>query len=112
MHHLMSGLFLTGFIVSSAGATLLFKLAADAAPWSHAQVWRFVCGNLAGAFAPLFLTLALRGTNANHIFAVGYGASFVVLQVAAMWLFREGLSPWQWTGVAAVAAGILLLQVR
>jgi multidrug transporter EmrE-like cation transporter len=54
----------------------------------------------------------LRQANANLVYAICWGAAFCVLQFATWWLFKEPLSTWQWTGVALVGVGILLLQVR
>ena len=75
-------------------------------------IWLYVVGNLVAALGPLGLTLALRRTNPNVIYAVAYGASFACLQLVSWRLFKVPLSAWQWAGVAAVALGILLLQIR
>lgn len=104
-------LYMLGFIASSTGASLLFKLAADQQV-RRAMIGYFVLGNLAGVFAPVFLTLALRGTHANYVYAICYGVSFCALQIVSFLFFRQALSPYQWAGIACVAAGVLLLQVR
>ena len=65
-----------------------------------------------GFLCPVALVFALKGTNANIVYAVCWGGAFCLLQLAAWWIFRQPLSPWQWTGIAFVAIGILLLQVR
>jgi len=102
--------FVVGFIISSTGASLLFKTAADAAGWTAFKYYLF--GNFAGVWAPLCLMFALRGTNANIIYAVCYGGGFCALQIASFMLFKQPLSTLQWIGVATVGVGILLLQMR
>jgi multidrug transporter EmrE-like cation transporter len=99
-----------GFILAQVAATLSFKVAADRAGW-EALRW-FIIGNVVGFLCPVCLTLALRGTNANVIYAVCYGVAFCLIQVGAWWLFRQALTPYQWTGIGLVALGIVLLQWR
>ncbi|MDA3876091.1 MAG: hypothetical protein PF483_03270 [Halothiobacillus sp.] len=58
------------------------------------------------------LTMALRGTNPNLIYALCLGGSFCALQLVSLLLFKQPLSPVQWTGVALVALGIVLLTIK
>ena len=99
-----------GFVLAQVGATLSFKVAADRSGW-EALRW-FIIGNVIGFLCPVCLTLALRGTHANVIYAVCFGAAFCLIQLGAWWLFHQALSPFQWTGIGLVAAGIVLLQMR
>ena len=110
MRSLLIPFCVVGFILSQVGASLLFKLAAQHA--GRAAIWYFILGNAAGVGMPFFLTIALRGTNPNVIYALCFGAAFCVLQLASWYFFRQPLSPWQWMGVVLVGAGILLLQWR
>lgn len=110
MNSLIVVLFIVGFVISSTGASLLFKLAADAAGWVALRY--FLLGNFAGVWAPVCLMFALKGTNANVVYAICYGGGFCALQIAAFYLFRQPLSVWQWAGVGVVAVGILLLQIK
>jgi multidrug transporter EmrE-like cation transporter len=98
------------FIVAQVVATLLFKVAADRSGWEAIKY--FIMGNVAGFICPVALTFALKGTNPNVIYAICFGASFCLLQFGAWYFFRQTLSPFQWTGVGLVAAGIVLLQLR
>lgn len=110
MNPLIVVLFIFGFVISSTGASLLFKVAADTAGWTAFRY--FLLGNFAGVWAPVCLMFALKGTNANIVYAVCYGGGFCALQIAAFYLFRQPLSAWQWAGVGVVGIGILLLQIR
>jgi multidrug transporter EmrE-like cation transporter len=56
--------------------------------------------------------MALRGTNPNLIYALCLGGSFCALQLVSLLLFKQPLSPVQWTGVALVALGIVLLTIK
>lgn len=100
----------TGFVLTQVGATLSFKYAADRSGWEALKF--FILGNVIGFLCPVCLTLALRGTNANVIYAVCFGASFCLMQFGAWWLFRQALSPFQWTGIGLVSLGIVFLQIR
>lgn len=108
MQNLIVSLLVTGFVVSNAGASLLFKYASARTGWGMA--WFYIAGNVVGFFAPLCLMFALRGTNPNVIYALCFGGGFVALQLASLLLFRTPLSAVQWAGIAVVAAGIVLLQ--
>ena len=110
MSPLFVWLFILGFVISSTGASLLFKVAADASGWTAFRY--FLLGNFAGVWAPVCLMFALKGTNANIVYAICYGGGFCALQVATFHLFRQPLSAWQWTGVGVVGVGVLLLQIR
>lgn len=110
MNPLLTVLFIAGFVVSSTGASLVFKAAADAAGWAAFRF--FLLGNFVGVWAPVCLMYALKGTNPNVVYAVCYGIGFCALQIASFHLFRQPLSAWQWAGVGVVGVGILLLQIR
>lgn len=110
MNPLLTVLFIAGFVVSSTGASLVFKAAADAAGWAAFRF--FLLGNLIGVWAPVCLMYALKGTNPNIVYAACYGIGFCALQAASFQLFQQPLSAWQWAGVGVVGVGILLLQIR
>lgn len=98
------------FVVASTWSCILYKQAADVA--GKRGLWLYIVGNLVAALGPVGLTLALRRTNPNVIYAVAYGASFACLQLVSWRLFKQPLSGWQWAGVMSVGLGICLLQVR
>ena len=98
------------FIVASVGSSLLFRVAAQHT--GRTTILYFVLGNLAGLSVSISLTLALRGTNPNVIYALCLGGTFCVLQLASAWLFKQPLSPVQWVGVAFVAGGLALLPFK
>jgi multidrug transporter EmrE-like cation transporter len=101
------GLLVTGFIASSVASSLIFRVAAQHT--GKTALLYFILGNTAGIAVPVCLTFALRGTNPNVIYALTIGGAFCALQLASWIVFREVLSPVQWTGVALVALGLFLL---
>jgi len=99
-----------GFILSQTGAALLFKgmVSQEGLRW-----WLFFgAGNVVGFGCPVALAIALRGTNANLIYAICYGGGFCLVQLATWLIFRDPLSAWQWTGIGLVFCGLILLQLR
>ncbi|MEW6156543.1 MAG: hypothetical protein AB1813_03885 [Verrucomicrobiota bacterium] len=98
------------FILASAGSGIYFKLAAE----NHGRTawWYFIIGNFIGVICPIALTFALKYGHPNVIYALCFGGAFALLQIASWRFFKQPLSFWQWAGVCAVAAGIVLLHVR
>ena len=96
-----------GFVLCSVGSSLIFRIAAQ--HHGKAAILYFVLGNTVGIAVPICLTLALRGTNPNIIYAMTIGGAFCLLQLASWLVFKEPLSVVQWTGIALVAVGMLLL---
>ncbi len=99
-----------GFIVAQTGAALLFKIGASADPQTLRWWLLFAAGNAVGFGCPVALSVALRGTNANLVYALCYGGGFCLLQFATWWFFREPLSLLQWSGIGLIGAGLLLLR--
>lgn len=81
MNPFFTGLFIVGFVISSTAASLIFKVAADAAGWTAFRL--SVVGNFVGVWAPVCLMCALKGTNANVVYAVCYGVGFCALHIRA-----------------------------
>jgi multidrug transporter EmrE-like cation transporter len=98
------------FILASVGSGLLFRVAAQYA--GRPMIVYFILGNCVGLVISISLTLALRGTHPNLIYAVCLGGAFCALQMASTLLFREPLSLVQWGGVAFVAIGLVLLTFK
>jgi len=94
------------FIVASVGSSLLFRVAAQHE--GRPMIMYFILGNGVGLGVAISLTLALRGTNPNLIYAICLGGSFCALQLASMLLFKQPLALVQWAGVSLVAVGVLL----
>ena len=110
MNPLWIALSAIGFILAQAGAAVLFKamVSQEGLRW-----WLFfAAGNAVGFGCPVALSIALRGTNANLIYAICYGGGFCLVQLATWLIFRDPLSAWQWTGVGFVLFGLILLQFR
>lgn len=89
---------------------LFFKWAAMADGWRY-WPW-FIAGNLAGFLGCVVMPFALKLGPSNMVYALSIGGGFCLLQLSALWIFREPLSPWQWAGVGLIAAGIFLLQFK
>lgn len=98
------------FILASVGSGLLFRLAAQHA--GRPGILFFILGNCVGLVVSISLTLALRGTNPNVIYAMCLGGAFCALQLASSLLFEQPLSSTQWLGVALVACGLVLLPFK
>lgn len=98
------------FSIASTSAAIQFKLASASA--GRKALWYFILGNVIGVLGPITLTLALRRGNPNLVYALCYGCAFALLQIVSWRVFQQPLSPLQWTGVALVGVGILLLQIR
>lgn len=98
------------FILASVGSSLLFRVAAQHT--GRSALLYFLLGNCVGLAVSISLTLALKGTNPNLIYAMCLGGAFCALQVASMILFKQPLSPLQWVGVAMVGGGLLLLPMK
>ena len=98
------------FILASVGSSLLFRVAAQNA--GRTAILYFILGNCVGLAVSISLTLALRGTNPNLIYAMCLGGAFCALQMASALLFKQPLSLVQWVGVALVASGLALLPLK
>jgi multidrug transporter EmrE-like cation transporter len=99
-----------GFVIAQTAAALFFKAGAGTELYSMRWWLWFAAGNAAGFGCPVALSFALRGTNANLIYALSYGGGFCLIQLATWWIFREPLSVWQWSGISLIFAGIVLLR--
>ena len=110
MRAFLIALYVLGFVIGQAGAGLAFRMAAEKT--GSTAIWWFVAGNVIGFLCPVCLTFALKGSNANVIYALCFGISFCTLQIASWLLFHQPLSTLQWTGVTLVTLGIVLLQWR
>jgi multidrug transporter EmrE-like cation transporter len=99
-----------GFMITSAWSSVQFKLAAEHS--GRTAVWYFILGNVIAALGPVALTLALKRANPNVVYALCFGGAFTLLQVLSWRLFHQSLSAFQWIGIACVAVGIFLLQIR
>ena len=100
-------------ILGMTGAAVCFKFAADR--WDEfpvKSVTMFLVGTLVSLLHPIGSTIALRGHNANVVFATIGGPGLVATQLALACVFRYPLAWWQWAAVAIIVLGVVLLQDR
>ena len=95
------------FILASVASNLLLRVAAQHT--GRTMIVYFILANCIGLVLSISLTLALRGTNPNLIYAMCLGGGFCALQLASTMLFKQPLSAVQWVGVAFGAIGFVLL---
>jgi drug/metabolite transporter (DMT)-like permease len=98
------------YALSMASSGLLFKQA-----WNQQGISWWICflmGGVLGCGCPLALIYALKLGNANITYALCNGLGFLMLQIGAIVFFHEFLGLWQWLGVVAIGAGIILLQMK
>ncbi len=96
-----------GFILSQTSAFLILRFASQNTGFKMVAI--FLIGTTIGTGSPICMTIALRNSNPNLIYAACIGGSFFVLQVASSFIFRNPLTGMQWAGVLLVGSGLLLL---
>ena len=89
-------------------AQLLFKWGSTA---DSRWLWGFFGGHLFGVSSMWIVMVLYKTMNANVAFGICFGGMFLVSQVAIALVFRSGISSIQYAGIAAIAAGIVLLAV-
>jgi len=87
-------------------AQLLFKWG-SAAPGRWAM--GFFGGHAFGVTSVVFLMLLYKTMNPNVALGLCLGGSFLAAQIALALVFRSGIGTVQYVGIAAMAAGMLLL---
>ena len=98
------------FMFANTTSVVLFKVAAQSP--GKKWIWYFLLGNGIGVLGPAAMTLALRESNPNLVYALCFCGAFALFQIVSWRLFQQPLSPVQWAGIACVGVGILLLQLR
>jgi len=106
-----NALLLALYVVFVSGANLLLKLSAGAT-----AAWPFIAlqigGNLAGFVAILAYTGLMRTLPLHAAFPLTRGFSILAIQGAvALLIFHESFRPKEILGIAAVAAGIILVGI-
>ena len=98
------------YAVAMAGANILLKFASQS---TGLQWWiYFALANATGFSCVVVLPFALKLGNPNLVYALAIGGGFTLVQISSCLLFREPLSQCQWSGVALVALGLILLQIK
>ena len=94
------------FWVMQVIAQILFKWGSTSeARW----LWGFIGGNAFG-FSSIWLLMATyKVMNPNVALGIGVGGSFLLSQLALALVFKSEVSFWQWGGVFAIVAGVILL---
>jgi len=99
-----------GFIAAQVGSMLCFKLVSEKT--GNTALKLFLIGNAIGFLCTIFLPLALKNQNPNLIYALCLGGGFCLLQFFSYLFFKTPLSALQWSGIACVALGMILLQIK
>ena len=71
----------------------------------------FVLGNVFGASSIIFLMMLYKAMNPNLALALGSAGGFLCAQGAIAVLFRIQLSPLQYIGMVAIAAGMAAFSI-
>jgi len=87
-------------------AQLLFKWGSLS---SSRWLWGFVGGHLFGISSIWILMILYRTMNPNVALGICFGGMFLLTQVAIAFVFRSGISAVQYTGIAAITLGMILL---
>ena len=89
-------------------AQLLFKWGSDTpGRWA----WGFFGGHAFGVSSIVFLMLLYKTMNPNVALGLCLGGSFLMAQLALAFVYRTGVGPVQYLGIAAITAGMILLAV-
>lgn len=93
------------FLALQITAALFFK-------WSSlapARYWPgFILGNLFGMVSILLLIQLHRQMDPASVLGITTGASFLLCQIALLLVFRQGIPPAGWVGIALILAGTLV----
>ena len=89
-------------------AGLLFKWGSTS---DSRWYWGFFVGHLFGVSSMWFLMLLYKTMNPNVALGICFGGMFLLSQVAIALVFRSGISPVQYVGIAVITVGIILLAV-
>ena len=89
-------------------AQLLFK-------WGSVSdsrwLWGFFGGHCLRVSSVWFLMILYKSMNPNVALGICFGGMFLLSQVAIALVFRSGISPMQYAGVATITAGMVLLAI-
>jgi multidrug transporter EmrE-like cation transporter len=97
-----------GFLGLQVVTQLLFKWGSLApSRWG----WGLVAGNVVAIASTWLLMMVYKSMNPNVALGICGGGAFLLTQVAMAAIFKSDLSITQWTGVAAIFVGMILLAV-
>lgn len=96
------------FFVLQVGAGLLFKMGSV-----NKEYWTlgFVLGNGMGITSIYFLMIVYKHLNPNISEAICRGGYFILIQIAFLVFFRSHLNLIQWSGIAAIISGIIIVSL-
>jgi len=89
-------------------ANLLFKWGSTS---DSRWLWGFFGGHLFGVSSLWILMVLYKTMNPNVALGICFGGMFLLSQVAIALVFRSGISPVQYAGIAVITAGMILLAV-
>jgi small multidrug resistance pump len=94
------------FFAMQVIAQVFFKWgsSSDARWW-----WGFFGGNLFGFSSIWLLMLVYKSMNPNIALGICVGGSFLLSQLALALIFKSPVSTMQWSGVAVMVVGMIML---
>ncbi len=104
----MQYVWLGAFWAMQAIAQVIFKFGTTAEP---RFVPCFILGNVFGASSIWLLMLLYQCMSPNLALGLGTGGGFLCAQAALALLFKVSLTPLQYVGAVAVAAGMALFSI-
>ncbi|MGD8813842.1 MAG: hypothetical protein PVI78_05140 [Anaerolineales bacterium] len=95
--------------ITNVGATISFAISGQSATFRQFLIWQIV-GSAFGLGTQLTFAGLVRFASVQVASAIGIGLAFVSAEVFSAYLiFREGFSGVQWSGVAFVFLGLMLI---
>ena len=101
----MKAILICIFWAMQIGANLAFKYGSTSA----SRWWPgFIVGNIIGASSIFFMMKIYQRMNANIALTIAGGGTFLLVQFALAAVFKSRMTGWQWVGIMAVAAGMII----
>ena len=93
------------FWIMQVSANIAFKYGSMA----PSRWWPgFIIGNIIGAASIFFMMKIYERMNVNIAMTIAGGGTFLLVQLIMAGLFKSRMNGWQWAGILAVAAGMMI----
>ncbi len=108
----ISGVMILANLIFNIVANVSFKYSAQGPTWREVLFWQVV-GNLAGLITVITLTVLLKYIPLHIAFPVTTGLTVIgVSLIAAILIFHEEVTVYQWLGTLLVVVGIVFLSLK